>query len=327
MSELNIYKLHFSSALHIGTEKEDYGISNKVIDSDTLYAALTSCLAKLGEEIPQNGDLGFCVSNMFPYFQQSKESTPVYFFPKSLRQELPELKDVSIAKVIKKVTWLDINYFTKYINGYKLYDQENEINDIKGSYLTQCVIDKDFIQSQVSGRAEISRTGKEDATPFYMDRVYFKYHSGLYFIAIGDTSLLEKSLRMLSLEGIGTDRNIGNGFFEYEKDTIDLQVPTNCKYAISMSNFIPSSKEELSKLLDGDKVSYDFRRRGGWITDSGYNTLRKNSINSFLAGSVFKMEIDKIEEKGTIFDLNPDNKLVNHPIFRSGKSIFIPYNI
>ena len=51
------YKLHFTSPLHIADRHEDESISLKTIQSDTLYAALTSCLAKTGETIPEDGYL------------------------------------------------------------------------------------------------------------------------------------------------------------------------------------------------------------------------------------------------------------------------------
>ena len=56
--KFTIYKLHFTSPLHIGDARDDYSVSLKTIASDTMYAALTSCLAKLGESIPPKGDLG-----------------------------------------------------------------------------------------------------------------------------------------------------------------------------------------------------------------------------------------------------------------------------
>ena len=108
METLKIYKLHFTSPLHISDEKaEDYSTSLKSIDSDTFYAAITSCLAKLGKDIPDGGDFGFTMSNLFPFYQKDENTEVVFFFPKPLKQTLPKLEDVSFAKKIKKVQWLD----------------------------------------------------------------------------------------------------------------------------------------------------------------------------------------------------------------------------
>jgi hypothetical protein len=56
-----IYKLHFTTPLHLGDARDDYSVSLKSIASDTMYAALTACLAKIGKEIPPDGDLGFTI--------------------------------------------------------------------------------------------------------------------------------------------------------------------------------------------------------------------------------------------------------------------------
>ena len=52
-----VFKLHFTTPLHIGDARDDYSISQKTIASDTMYAAITATLAKLGREIKE-GDLG-----------------------------------------------------------------------------------------------------------------------------------------------------------------------------------------------------------------------------------------------------------------------------
>ena len=79
MATIKIYKLHFTAPLHISDQHDDLGNSQKIIQSDTLYAALMSCLAKNGEDLPEDGELGFTVSSLFPYFQKDRESAPVYF--------------------------------------------------------------------------------------------------------------------------------------------------------------------------------------------------------------------------------------------------------
>ncbi len=340
MSSFTVYKLHFTTPVHFGDNRSDYGVSLKTVQSDALYAAVTSCLAKLGSGIPSDGDLGCAVSSAFPFYQEKKDSDAVYFFPKPLRYSLPKLKDITDAKKVKKVAWLDLEYFQKVINGESLFVNEREdIDAIKNkAFLTKRTLPEAFIASQVSPRVTVpSRLGDENAVPFYMDRVYFKDYSGLFFIAQGDCSLLEKGLNLLQYEGIGTDRNIGNGYFEYDKDIVELRLPQDCKYSLSMSMFIPESKDMLDEMLGGDNVSYDFTRRGGWITDSPYNTVRKNVIHAFLPASVFAMNTADICVKGKIVNLKPtalddiartkglEGEI--HPVWRCGKSIFIPIKI
>ena len=328
----NVYKLHFTSPLHLGDAREDYGISLRTIASDSLYAALISCLAKLGADVPVNGDLGCTISSLFPFYQKDKEDkNAVLFFPKPLKQTLPTSdKAVEERKKVKKVAWLDAQAFSKILNGKQLFDDAT-IDNIQGEYLTDKEIDKDFISSQVSARVTVSRDGQKDAKPFYMDRIMFKGYSGLYFIAIGDVSLLEKALNLLQHEGIGTDRNVGNGYFEYENSSIEIEVPDDAEFAMSLSSFVPESKEQLQQMIASDEVAYDFQRRGGWITTPPHNTLRKNVIYAFTAASVFKLHSNGLTTLGKVdIDLKPeiswDDKL-NHPVWRCGRALLLPIKL
>ncbi len=332
METLKIYKLHFTSPLHISDEKaEDYSTSLKSIDSDTFYAAITSCLAKLGQEIPDGGDLGFTMSNLFPFYQKDENAEAVFFFPKPLKQTLPNLKDVGFAKKIKKVQWLDLTYFSKLIKGEPLFTTEtveSDIENIKSEYLTDKEINSSFVCSAVAPRVTVSRTGQEDAKPFYMDRIEFKDNSGLYVIVNGDTTLLDLAINLLRLEGIGSDRNVGNGTFDYETTEIQLEIPKDVNHIFSLSTFIPESKEQFDKMLDGDDIAYDFKRRGGWISTPPHLTKRKNSIYAFTSGSQFVCRKNSsILVKGKIVDLNPNLNDISHPIYRSGKAIFIPIKL
>ncbi|MCQ2230550.1 MAG: type III-A CRISPR-associated RAMP protein Csm4 [Paludibacteraceae bacterium] len=328
--QFKIYKLHFTSPLHLGDSRDDYSVSLKTINSDTMYAALISCLAKLGQEIPKDGDLGCTISNLFPFYQKDTESKAVYFFPKPLKQTLPSSEKASEErKKVKKVTWLDEKYFSKVLKGEQLFDDNTIARSIKGIYMTDMEIDKDFMSSQVSSRVTVSRDGQEDAKPFHMDRVVFKDCSGLFFLAKGDTDSLEKALDLLQSEGIGTDRNVGNGYFEFNLSSLEIEFPDVAEYSMSLSSFIPENKEQIASMLASNNVAYDFQRRGGWITTPPHNSLRKNVIYSFSAGSVFKSASNGVNIHGKVgVDLKPDwDSSLNHPVWRCGRALFLPIKV
>lgn len=333
MATLKICKLHFTSSLHIGDRKnDDYGISLKTIPSDTLYAAMTAVLAKSGVSLPSDGDLGFAISSLFPFYQESPNSTPVFFFPQPLQAQMPHLQDLGERKKVKKIKWLDTHYYEKVLQGTKLFDNNREdIGNIHGEYLSQTEVPKDFLSSQVIQRVTLqSRVGKEDALPYYVDRISFKDYAGLYFVTVGDTRLLEQAMPLLSLEGIGTDRNVGNGFFEFEITELDLALPSCAEYAVSLSLFIPESKAQFEAMVSSDFVAYDIERRGGWITTYPFQSLRKNAIYGFTSGSVFYKKIDGVEVIGRVVNLRPDVEFTSenlHPIWRSGKSILLPIKV
>lgn len=330
MAKFNLYKLHFTTPVHLGDNREDYGLSLETIQSDTLHAAIIACLAKLGIAIPQDGDLGCSISSLFPFYQANADSEAVLFFPKPLNQKLPSIEKVSEVKKIKKIAWLDTQYFEQVLNGVPIFENNEIEAHIHGKYLTKKDINPFFISSEVSPRVTISRIGDEDAVPFYMDRIYFNDYSGLYFLAVGDTELLDKGLSLLQYEGIGTDRNVGNGYFHFDNsETIELKTPDNTDTAMSLSVFIPEEKIQTMQMINGKNVAYDFSRRGGWITTSPYNTIRKNVIYAFTPASIFSLKVTESTSLGKIVDLNPKLNFENlpkieHPIWRNGKSIFIP---
>jgi CRISPR type III-A-associated RAMP protein Csm4 len=325
-----IYKLHFTTPLHLGDARDDYSISLKSVASDTMYAALTSSLAKIGKAIPPNGDLGFTISSLFPFYQKDTKSNTVLFFPRPYKKININIEDPLVnAKMIKRIAWLDVDYFNKVINNEDIFLEHASLNT---EYLTDKVIDEKFIMSDVSPRVKVPRDYSviKDATPFYMDRIYFKDYSGLYFIVSGDVNLLNTALDILQYEGIGTDRNVGNGQFIYDTDhiVIDLPIEKDTQFALSLSMFIPESKKQLKTMLTGENVGYDLARRGGWITTPPFNTYRKNAIYAFTHGSVFsKKMVNTVEIMGKIVDLSPDKEDVvdvGHSIWRNGKSFFVP---
>ena len=301
--QFTVYRLHFTSPLHIGDAREDYGISLKTLSSDTLYAALTATLAKMGEQLPDDGDFGCVISSLFPYRKDTRNADPTYYFPKPLGIRYPKDLKPEDFKKAKKMQWLDLPQFEK-----ALYGQPVAVCD-----------NPDFIKSYVSERVSVSRDYSENSKPFYMDRVYFEGESGLFFMAEGDTAAIDKALPLLAIEGIGTDRNVGNGFFEYEKDSLSISLPHDTEYGISLSTLIPESKEQLTSLLSTHS-SYELQRRGGWITTVPYNSIRKNVIYAFTAGSVF---YGIQSGAGKIVDLAPKG-LVDHPIWRCGKTLVLP---
>ena len=323
-----IYKLHFPSAIHISDSRDDYGISHTTLSSDSMYAALTATLAKIYDTlIPDNGDLGCTISSLFPF------SGKTLFFPKPLALPPIQLQDATLIKNFKKIQWISLECFEKALTGTLLLD--DSYNDhILGSFLYGKEEQREsttwILKSEVSERVRIKcRTGEEDAEPFVMDRIVFADNAGLYFLAEGDTTLLDKAMALLRHEGIGTDRNVGNGHFSYTRDEVSITIPETADNVILLSSFIPNDKKELEELFDTKFLAYDISRKGGWISTPPHNTIRKNVIYAFTAGSVFANT--KAISAGKIVDLKPislkDKPAVEHPVWRNGKALFLPIKL
>ena len=211
MKEYTAFLLHFTSPLHIGNSREDYGSSMPTLASDGIYAAITATLAHAGITIPNNGDLGCTVSSLFPFCQLQDGENPLLFFPRPKSVSLPQA-DFLQAKRIKKVEWLDKSSFETALAGGNPFSN----GDVYGKFLTahgQCLME-DFMQSAVMQRVSISDISRHDPpSPFYMDRLLFKGRSGLFFLCEGDTRLVEQALPLLKESGLGSCRSVGNGFF------------------------------------------------------------------------------------------------------------------
>lgn len=315
------YFLRFTTPLHLGDYKPDsYESTESFLRSDTITAAIISTWAKQGHENwIGDGNTKFAVSSAFPFYGNTNEE--VLFFPKlRLPFNLVD-KDSSLSKTIKKIAWVDKDIFEIILNGEYISIDIKEKS--KGEFLSQQNIPSYFIFKSHSERVSIPRDPSNDSTPFTMERLVFE-NAGLYFLASGDD--LEKikiALDLLQHEGIGTDRSIGNGFFTWSSKEIELNVPTHSEYSASLGLYCPERKN-IKEELD-DKASYDLIKRGGWITSFGYQSFEKNSIYMFTEGSVFKKNAG-VDGVGNL-NLTPKDITLDHTIYRSGKTIFIPVKI
>lgn len=322
---LRIFQLHFNSPIHLSDVRSDYGKSEKMIHSDTLTAAIMQTWAVLGKTEWISKDYGFAISSLFPFTSVAEK--PVYFLPKPYTGlNIPkENSDSSLAKKAKKVQYFDVAYFQKALLQEIVNPTEN---DYKGVYLTNQSVEKDFLQSDVRIRIRKPRNDAEDAEPFYMEQLIFKKGSGFWGVANFENAEAEQrfnvAMNYLQEAGIGTDRNVGHGQFDFKWDT-ESKLPFGTEqheYGLCLSLFCPESHLQLSKMLD-EKARYETIKRGGWISEP-YNTLRKRSLMMFKEGSVFKMPNSE-SIQGAVVNLQPDI-LRNHTVWRSGKAIFLPIN-
>jgi len=348
--KLNIYRLTFKTPLHISDLRSEYSKSEKRIHSDTLYAAIMHAWSMLGKNEWISKDPPFTISSLFP-FATDINSNFIYFFPKPYVLPIKEEdKKPEIAKKFKKVQYLDKNYFEKLLNG--VYDPSPE--SLKGEYLTDKIFkfnnERDsnlvnnenkyeIIKSQIVPRIKWNRKENEESEPFYMEKLFFDEGTGFWFIIFFESNEIldrfEIALNLLSDEGLGTDRNVGNGKFNFESDVIELNIPEESNYCINLSLYCPESYEVLKNHLiskeenNGEidpNVGYDFIKRGGWISEP-YNTYRKREIYMFTEGSVFRYEIRGCSVMGASHDVTPEiilNKEKHHRIYRTGKALFLP---
>jgi len=342
MSRFEIVRMNFTAPLHIGKGKVDYDESDQFIHSDTLKAAIfVNALQLFGEKIfsqeegsSDNGHAflqSFTITSAFPYFRDE------YFFPKPHSKVQPvqgtEENDPKVSKKLKKIAYLGKSYFEDLLaGGNKRINKPDFIG--KGNFISDHPQVKEttdpFIQSAVQQRVVVSRNFQDDATTYYVDRLFFNENAGLFFLIQYDENsqpnntrdIVKAALQMLGENGIGTDRTVGNGQFIPTFDTVEIAVPENTGYQLNLSLYCPQKKELANGTLED--ASYGLVERGGWIASPEnleHSTLRKSSIYMFAEGSIFST--DQLLT-GKIVNLQPNFDGFDHPVWRDGTSFFLP---
>jgi len=239
---------------------------------------------------------------------------------------------------MKKVKWVDKDVFFKLLSGESI---NPSINNLRGCFQSVYPIKLDgenngsegfpFIQSKVYPRATISRTGDADTTIYYIERHFFSKGSGLFALITYDSSIIqqrvEAAFRFLGDEGIGTDRNVGNGkFIPHFGATFNFPELSDAKYAINLGMYCPSDEEEFANLTADNAIGYELTKRGGWLSEP-YNTWRKKSIYMFREGGCFHFggNQSNVHVRGCMVDLRPASVKpdLQHPVWRVGMSLFV----
>lgn len=335
----NLIKLHFKAPLHISSGKEEYGSTNEILPSDALKSAIFAASLQLyGDEANEDFFRDFKVSSAFPFFKDE------YFFPKPF-VKLPfaikehQNEEAVEAKMLKKVRYLGKNFFEETLR------KGNAENDKRG--LSTDNIPKDPFLTDHPDREEIQKQGlfkkeqhprvaippwdsADETDPFYMEKLYFRENCGLFFALEAHDESLKKAksaLRLLADQGIGSDRNVGNGHFTFEEAELSLQVPEDGTHQVALSLFCPQKEEINDEFLNNS--NYELMKRGGYLASpkkEDFMSYRKKSVFMFSEGSIFP----DYGLNGKYVDLKPEvdnGESPDHPVWRDGRPITLPIKV
>lgn len=323
--DYHIFKLKFEGGLHLAKGKNVYDESASLLHSDTLKSAIFACAIQLygQDRIKQDFLDSFTLSSAYPFLGDE------VFFPKSFAriQEFGDLEEGKQPKKLKKIAFMGQSYFEDLINGgSKKLDTDHLLEG--GSYISEKVTDKaiQLVQSEVQQRVAIPPDYRGDGRPYYVDRLFFHPNAGLYFmIQFEDEQVkpfLMGAMRLLGDQGIGTDRNVGNGHFTFEEDNIAIHTPERADSKLLLSLYCPKRDELSAEKLQ--QSSYQLIKRGGYLAsaaDVNNINLRKRSVYMFAEGSVFPVSA---QLKGKLLDLKPEISTVKHPVWRDGRAFYLP---
>lgn len=316
-------KLHFSSPLHLSRGREQFDESAKLLHSDTIAAALFVAAMKIGASEQDALDmLDACrLSSAFPFADQE------FFFPKPIMRlpfSFADTAEEKQAKPIKKLQYLGKSWFEKAINNETDVIRADDHLKAGVSFVSE-VHSSLVYKSGVTQRVRIAPDNSDKSDPYYTERLFFNEGAGLFILSEWlenrHKDLFYASFRMLGDLGIGTDRAVGNGFFEPEIATIELRIPDVPTHQCALGLYLPAENELTAN--DFDKSSWSLIKRGGYLAGASneeHITLRKRSIYMFETGSVFpaKPLIGKRE------NLRPEWNGLTHSVWREGRPVFIP---
>lgn len=334
---LSTFHLRFRSPLHLSKGKEDdYGESEEVLHADTLKSALFVCARRLfGEAVIHSFFERFRVSSAYPFLGGER------FFPKpSVRLQgfSAAVEETKQAKKHKKIAYLGQVYFEDLIT-----HRQRTLDPAHLSADGRFISDHPDVQalgagwhllrSEVQQRVSIPLDHAEDPTPYYVDRLFFRKGAGLWFAFVPtdptDAEIgtwVRAALRLLGDEGIGTDRSVGNGQFDFDPatdaGTLTLHTPDQPTHQLLLSLWCPRRAELSEEFLLAS--SYGLLKRGGYLAspeNPAHLTYRKKSVYMFNEGSVFPHGPIL---SGKIENLKPDAPEVTQPVWRDGLALTIP---
>ena len=318
-------KLCFYTPLHLSRGREQYDQGATTLHSDTVMAALFSAACQLGAEPNEAlSMLEACrISSAFPFYREE------YFFPKPMAKMIFNLNDVveeKQGKPYKKIRYLGKHWFEKLLNGEPEAIQ-SKTHLANPAFLTDKLTNENKVfKTEVVQRVAIAPDHSEDPKPFYTERLYFGEQSGLFILVEWlDTSareLFQRAFRLLGDLGIGTDRSVGNGFFTPSFESLVLRLPDKPTKQCNLGLYLPDRSELNSTLLE--ESAWNLVKRGGYLAGAAqieHFTLRKKSVYMFEVGSVFP----NVPLQGKRVDLKPDWQGLNHPVWREGRPIFVPF--
>ena len=338
MGELKIVRLHFRSALHLGTDVPGIGVEDSlsIAHSDTLFSCLINSYAELHsgdinavEKLLKpfrDGEAPFRISSAFPF--QSSQYSITYYLPKPLvdpplfysADDDQEAKQ-NYGKLVRNTQLIRIDTFQKWQKGEEaeLYDLKDTAKEIG-----------DFYRREI--RPQHARDRLTDASAIYhTGLVHLHRSAGLYFLielnnkTLLDWNTFEIVLRQAGRNGLGGRRSHGNGTFEVTSDAISdlddswqelFQEKEEFNGFINLSLYLPENFNCLKP------VAYQLVPRRGWCYSSvAPAQLKRKTVTMFSEGSVFRNET-----KGALADVTPD-EFKAHKIYRYGISLSLPINI
>lgn len=301
-------------------------------------------------EACQNGHPRFILSSAFP-FQEKKEEKKL-FFPRPFLP-IERLEDDGKRKDLKKIKYLDkasVDMLVKgKLNEASLRDHLlDKMDDFKETIIDSTSVTHNTIDRQKGGGTYKDLTSNRAGQLYHTEDSYVSINleqqelelirqgekeipkAGLFFLVKGDLDYLKPVLRLFEHIGLGGDRSIGKGFFEFEWEEFQLPETSKINGELLLSLAAPMQEElEILDKTESPLLNYKITRRQGKVGMLLYfEGVEKKPVLMFEEGSVFPVENSSQTGflKGCIKEVveKRNNIEGNFPIYHSGLAYTLP---
>ena len=324
------YHLQFQDPVHFGLEGIGQESVEQAFRSDSLWGAVLQKWFLLFDDNPEElcTRTPFSMSSCFPFING------VRFFPLPMGTFDAVIEDAAKKNAVQGVPgvkeWRKVKYiaeplFRQVLKGKQLQPEDVRLdqvfpmsspgaNDLKDSIFQQHEQRPRVMTDQMNG-------GVSEGAFFYCTDQFFGDKAGLFFLArFKDDSAQDKfdgALRLLGDCGIGADRSIGRGGFDFSCEKIKFPAPESSGNWLTLSLYHPTRQEVQKGVLTGG--TYSLIKRSG--PGGGFHVSRFRRADCWM---LEEGAIIPFEARGDSPCVLERSDFIPHNIYRNGGAFCIP---
>jgi CRISPR-associated protein Csm4 len=321
-------KLKFNTPIHLSRNPHQGEQTRDWIGSDTLFSALFSCGIQLGAD-PEELYAEMASSRFSSAFPFAGDTL---YFPRPFCR-IPPIQgmesDPKSGKKIKKIQYLDFDYFQKLLSGNLKYIVPQDLSD-SGKFISSS---RNFPQLVKATHSRVQLDAEtHESVPFSLENIHLTDDSGLYFLVQvengGLPDIIYSALRLLSDQGIGADRHVGYGKFEVQEiKPFSFNLPPS-EYYVTLGTVFPDDRISMEMDCPHSGCSWKLKLSEGYISTPGSEAflgLQRKNMLMLTEGAVIYSKGQT--PCGLIQDLKPDDPSGLHPVWRDGRGFWLPIQI
>ncbi len=289
----------------------------------------------------QNNSPELIISSSFPYYRIDHQTfrffprpiLPVKSFDKIQQENEKKSFSEKISSLLnrkeqKEIQILEQSFFEKVLNGEADYDL---LPDTTPPKILPNSVTRNTIDRIRGGTLKINNTGQlftEEEIYIHLANENKNVQTGLFFLAIDNShGKLEASMRLLSHIGIGGNRSIGKGIFEFSVDSLDIREPQQANALTNLSLYYPTPEELNSCSAHSALFNYQLEQRAGFFGEVRNKKYKKNPVIYFKEGSVFPFFEKKIYGNNKIIRARDQNDLSDYDVYQYGIGFMLRMNV